>query len=461
MKLRPVVSLVCLAMLSAPALSAVAEEPTPTPTASATPTATVSAPAPNESMAPRPEVSVSAHTAGDTWVGVGANVWGTATNAPDALVWTEALLPDGTWSRSQSSRTDANGGYVLPLTYGMNSNGVTEFRVAVITVDGTTYSDVVSLTRRSSVSISSTASAPVGREANAWGTVTGAPGVKVWSEAWVGGRWVRSQVTTTNSRGGYIVPLTYGINSIGTHTFRVGAATPTGVVYSGSTSIKRTGYVTASSADSAPVNREASTWGTVHGASNARVWTEVYVGGRWLRSSTGTTNSAGGYMLPLSYGSNTGGKYTFRVGASTASGIIYSSSFSFTRVAPYQGFTPDSRCMYGRVFCASKDQRKMAWMVDGRIIEVIDVRFGRPGYETRNGNWTIFRRSRDHISSLYNVPMPFAQFFSGGQAIHFSSGFARVGYNGGSAGCINIRSWAEAQRMWDRGRIGDRVVVFN
>ena len=133
------------------------------------------------------------------------------------------------------------------------------------------------------------------------------------------------------------------------------------------------------------------------------------------------------------------------------------------RTAPAisQGFRPDSRCMTGRVFCASKSQRKMAWMIDGKIIEVMDARFGRAGYETRNGKNKIYWKHDDHVSSLYGSEMPYSMFFDGGQAIHYSENFRRVGYSWGSAGCINLRYLSLAKRMFETARVGDWVVVYD
>lgn len=451
MKLRPLTSLVCLALLSTPVIPAVADD--------------FVTPSPADSTAAPAQVSVSAFTAGETGVYSRANVWGTASGAPDSRVWTEVKLANGSWSRSQIGTTSETGFYAIPLTYGSNQAGRQDFRVGVATPQGTVYSQPVSLNRVAKVSISSADSAPVGRVANAWGTVTGVPRAKVWTEVRLSnGKWSRSQTGTADAKGYYVLPLTYGSNAVGSYTFRVGASTPTGTVYSGTTTIKRTGSVSAYSATTKNTGVESNAWGTVAGARNARVWTEVKLpNGQWSRSATGTTDSRGGYILPLTYGADTAGTYTFRVAASVNGGTIYSSPFTFQRTAAVdtRGFVPDGRCMYGRVFCASQSQRKMAWMVDGQIIEVIDVRFGLPSTPTRNGNYSIFWKDKDHISSLFNVPMPFSQFFSGGQAIHYSADFARVGYNGGSAGCINVGSWAEAERMWNYSRTGDRVVTFN
>ena len=67
--------------------------------------------------------------------------------------------------------------------------------------------------------------------------------------------------------------------------------------------------------------------------------------------------------------------------------------------------------------------------------------------------------SRDHVSSLYDTSMPFAMFFSGGQAVHYSPDFAAVGYAGASHGCVNIRDHAAIAAIYDQVSIGDRVVV--
>lgn len=124
-------------------------------------------------------------------------------------------------------------------------------------------------------------------------------------------------------------------------------------------------------------------------------------------------------------------------------------------------FRADSRCYTGRVLCISKDQRMMAYIVNGKVQDTVTVRFGSELTPTRNGNWTLFRKSRNHVSSLYGSKMPLAMFFSGGQAVHYSADFAARGYNGSSHGCVNVRDFNALEAMYDSVRIGDRVVVFN
>ena len=56
--------------------------------------------------------------------------------------------------------------------------------------------------------------------------------------------------------------------------------------------------------------------------------------------------------------------------------------------------------------------------------------------------------------------MPYAMFFSGGQAVHYSPDFAARGYNGCSHGCVNIRNRGGIRWVFNRIRVGDRVIVY-
>ena len=59
--------------------------------------------------------------------------------------------------------------------------------------------------------------------------------------------------------------------------------------------------------------------------------------------------------------------------------------------------------------------------------------------------------------------MPFAMFFSGGQAVHYSPDFAAVGYNGASHGCVNVRDYDGIAWLFDqvqRRRQGRRLLVL-
>lgn len=121
----------------------------------------------------------------------------------------------------------------------------------------------------------------------------------------------------------------------------------------------------------------------------------------------------------------------------------------------------DRRCTTAaRALCADKTRDKLYYLKQGRVVRTVDARFGCSDNRTREGSFRVFRKSRDHVSSIYHTAMPFAMFFSGGQAVHYSPDFARNGYNGCSHGCVNVRNRAAIRTMFNQIRIGDRVVVY-
>lgn len=121
---------------------------------------------------------------------------------------------------------------------------------------------------------------------------------------------------------------------------------------------------------------------------------------------------------------------------------------------------PDPRCTTGRALCVSKESRTLAWMVNGEVRAAMDVRFGSAYTPTREGLFKVDFKSRDHHSTLYDTPMPYALFFSRGQAIHFSSDFAARGYTGASHGCVNVRDKKKLAKVFAEVRKGDKVVVY-
>lgn len=120
----------------------------------------------------------------------------------------------------------------------------------------------------------------------------------------------------------------------------------------------------------------------------------------------------------------------------------------------------DPRCMTGRAICINKDTRQLAWVVDGKVQLTVDVRFGSVATPTREGAFSVYWKSRDHVSKLYQSKMPYALFFSGGQAVHYSSDFAARGYAGASHGCVNVRDKKAVAWLFDQTRVGDKVIVY-
>ncbi|MFD9794824.1 L,D-transpeptidase family protein [Streptomyces sp. NPDC059070] len=111
-----------------------------------------------------------------------------------------------------------------------------------------------------------------------------------------------------------------------------------------------------------------------------------------------------------------------------------------------------------RIACVDLD-RQLMWVQTGRKVTFgpVAVRSGRPGYATRTGTFPVYWRHKNHWSTIYHAPMPYAQFFSGGQAFHaiYDNIYSTVG----SRGCVNL-TYADAKRLWGALRKGDPVRVW-
>lgn len=117
-------------------------------------------------------------------------------------------------------------------------------------------------------------------------------------------------------------------------------------------------------------------------------------------------------------------------------------------------------CKKGRVLCIDKTQLVLRMMVNGKQKLVTDVRFGAEQTPTRNGKFRVYSKIRYLISDLAGTPMPYSLFFSGGQAVHYSPGFHRDGYNGASLGCVNVRVYRDAREIYRSSPIGTAVYVY-
>ena len=120
----------------------------------------------------------------------------------------------------------------------------------------------------------------------------------------------------------------------------------------------------------------------------------------------------------------------------------------------------DARCKVGRVLCIDKTSQTLRWVVDGKVLKTLDVRFGASYSPTREGLFHVYTKDEDHVSHLYGSEMPFSMFFSGGQAVHYSSDFAARGYAGASHGCVNVRDYDGLAWLFDQVHVGDAVVVY-
>ena len=120
----------------------------------------------------------------------------------------------------------------------------------------------------------------------------------------------------------------------------------------------------------------------------------------------------------------------------------------------------DARCRTGRALCIDKTSSTVRWVVGGQVLRTMAVRFGASYSPTREGLFHVGWKSRDHVSHLYGSSMPYAMFFSGGQAVHYSSDFAARGYAGASHGCVNVRDLAGIRWLFDQVHVGDKVVIY-
>ncbi len=115
--------------------------------------------------------------------------------------------------------------------------------------------------------------------------------------------------------------------------------------------------------------------------------------------------------------------------------------------------------MSGRVMCVSKATSVLTWVIDGKPQYQFTVRFGSADLPTREGVFPVYRKAREIRSNIDQSLMPFSMFFSGGEAVHYSPNFARVGYSGNSHGCVNVRDWNGIARLYAAVNLGDKVVV--
>ncbi|MDT3678043.1 MAG: peptidoglycan-binding protein [Burkholderiaceae bacterium] len=122
----------------------------------------------------------------------------------------------------------------------------------------------------------------------------------------------------------------------------------------------------------------------------------------------------------------------------------------------------DPRCAEGKVICISRQQRVMSYVVNGEVKFTREARFARPGWESPEGEFRVWYKNSDTISKIFGerTPMPYAIFYEGNVAVHFSQDFADKGYESGSHGCSQLRDYQVAKWLYEQVKVGDRVVVY-
>ncbi len=103
--------------------------------------------------------------------------------------------------------------------------------------------------------------------------------------------------------------------------------------------------------------------------------------------------------------------------------------------------------------------RQLLWVQVGKKVTFapVPIRSGIRGLETRVGWHRVYWRHKNHFSTIYdNAPMPYSQFFSGGQALHGTYGDL---FESGSGGCVNLYV-EDAERLWKKLGVGSRIYVW-
>lgn len=107
---------------------------------------------------------------------------------------------------------------------------------------------------------------------------------------------------------------------------------------------------------------------------------------------------------------------------------------------------PDACKTAGWHACYDRSWRQVNLYHNGTLYNSWLVRGGGASTPTRTGTFRVYYRDIDHYSSIYHTPMPYSQFFSGGQALH-GSRLMMDPYVGHSHGCVNF--WTEdARQLW-------------
>jgi peptidoglycan hydrolase-like protein with peptidoglycan-binding domain len=96
--------------------------------------------------------------------------------------------------------------------------------------------------------------------------------------------------------------------------------------------------------------------------------------------------------------------------------------------------------------CYNRALHQVTLWHGGRLHNGWLVRGGDRGMETRTGHFKVYYRDIDHVSGLYGSPMPYSQFFSGGQALHGST-YMMDPFSGHSHGCVNMYV-EDARQLW-------------
>ncbi|MFI6638703.1 L,D-transpeptidase family protein [Streptomyces sp. NPDC050504] len=111
-----------------------------------------------------------------------------------------------------------------------------------------------------------------------------------------------------------------------------------------------------------------------------------------------------------------------------------------------------------RIVCVDLSHQILWVKKRGKVLfGPVPIRSGRPGHETRTGWFRVYWRHKAHWSTAYHSPMPYSQFFSGGQAFHGI--YSNLLRNPASYGCVNLR-YDDSVKLWKILRKNDKVRIW-
>jgi hypothetical protein len=106
--------------------------------------------------------------------------------------------------------------------------------------------------------------------------------------------------------------------------------------------------------------------------------------------------------------------------------------------------------------CYDRSMHQVVLLRNGNLVNTWLVRGGASSTPTRRGTHAVYYRDRDHVSGMFGSPMPYSQFFDGGEALHGSRDMTDPFY-GHSHGCVNMYV-EDARQLW-RLTNGKRLMV--
>lgn len=131
------------------------------------------------------------------------------------------------------------------------------------------------------------------------------------------------------------------------------------------------------------------------------------------------------------------------------------------------GELPKACLQERQVLCIDKTSKLLRYVLKGKVVQTLDVRFGVPGLDTPTGTYRVWYKDRYATSGINGpdeprAPMPYAMFFNGDIAVHYSPTFAASGYypGGGSHGCVNVADLKGVSWLFDQIPVGTRVYVY-